>query len=117
LLDYAPLFSSSSAPYVARRNTNLTYLANVRSWVNSQSSTDDALLNRLIAEASRTILNYLQRADIGLTSVTEIISGRGERRIQLRNWPVIAVNSVSINGIAVPASTAPTVYGYFLAGC
>ena len=83
MLDYAPFFSVSSTPYIGRRNMNLTYLANVRSWVNSQSSTDDALLNRLIAEASRTILNYLQRADIGLTSVTEIISGRGERRIQM----------------------------------
>jgi hypothetical protein len=114
LLDYAPLFSLSSAPYIARRNTNLTCLAHVRSWVNSQSSTDDALLNRLIAEASRTIMNYLQRADTGLTTITEIISGRGERRIQLRSWPVIEVSSLSINGINVPASTGPTVCGYFL---
>lgn len=95
---------------------NLTTLANVRSWVNSQAgqTTDDPLLTRLIAEASRTILNYLQRPDIGLTTITETISGKNTPKQPLRNWPVIAVNSLSINNISIPASTGPTTYGYAL---
>ncbi len=115
LADYSFVwFNGSSTAFVARPNRNLTYLANVRQWLGSSTSTDDALLNRLIAEASRTILNYLQRADIGLTTTTEMISGRGERKIQLRNWPVVSANSLVVNGVSIPASTGPTNYGFFL---
>lgn len=93
---------------------NLTTLANVRAWVGSSTDTDNPLLARLISEASRATLNYLQRADIGLTNITEEISGRGQRRLQLRNWPVISVSSLSVGGIIVPQSLAPTNYGFFL---
>lgn len=95
---------------------NLTTLANVRAWVGSQSNvtTDDALLSRLIIDASQTILDYLQRADLGHTEITEVVSGRGERKIQLRNWPVVEVSSLSIDGVTVPQSTGATVSGFFL---
>jgi hypothetical protein len=94
----------------------LTSLANVRSWVGTQSNSnvDDALLNRLINEASRTVMNYLQRADLGFNTIDEIISGRGESKIQLRNWPVLSVNSMSIDGVTIPASSGPARYGYSL---
>lgn len=93
---------------------NLASLANVRLWVGSQVTDDDQLLLRLISESSRTALNYMQRADIALTTITEVINGRGTAKVQLRNWPVIAVNSLSINGTSIPASTGPTVPGYLL---
>lgn len=108
------IWGSSAAPYVAVPNRNLTYLANVRQWVGSSTDVNNALLSRLIVQASRLILNYLQRPDIGLTSITETISGRGERKIQLRNWPVISVSDLTVNAISIPASTGPTNYGYFL---
>lgn len=95
---------------------NLTSLANVRSWVGAQSgiTTDDALLSRLILDASQTILNYLQRDDLGYQSVTETISGRGERRVHLRNWPVLSVSDLRIDGTSIPESTSATVWGFFL---
>lgn len=93
---------------------NLTSLANVRQWVNSSTTTDDALLTRLIAEASLTALNYMQRPDIGLTTITETISGKNTPKQPLRNWPVITVNSLSINNVSIPASTGPTTYGYVI---
>lgn len=95
---------------------NLTSLANVRAWVGSQSgqNADDALLSRLIVEASQTILNYIQRADLGKTTITETISGRGERKLQLRNWPVLDVTGLRIEGTTIPESTAASVYGFFL---
>ena len=94
---------------------NLTSLANVRQWLSIASgTTDDAFCTRLIAEASRMILNYTQRADFGLTSINEVISGRGELKIQLRNWPVVTVASLSINGVTIPPSTTPTAFGWFL---
>ena len=93
---------------------NLTSLSNVRAWVNSSTTTDDNLLMRLIAEASRMALNYMQRPDIGLTTITETISGKNTPKVPLRNWPVVVVNSLSINNVVIPASTGPTVYGYAL---
>lgn len=74
---------------------NLTSLANVRAWVNSQSNTDDALLQRMITACSYIILTYLQRPDFVRTSFTELRDGVGNARMMLRNWPVIAVSSVS----------------------
>ena len=93
---------------------NLTTLANARQWLGSTTDTDNTLLTRLILAASQQILQYVQRSDFGLNTITETISGRGERKIQLSNWPVSAVNSMTINGVTIPASTGPTGYGYFL---
>lgn len=94
--------------------TNLTNLANVKQWVNQSTTDDDTLLTRLIAEASRTTLNFLQRPDIGATSITETISGKNTAALPLRNWPVVSVSALSINNVVVPASTGPTAYGYAL---
>lgn len=95
---------------------NLTTLANVRSWLGSDPtiSTDDAMLSRLIASASQVILNYIQRADLGKTTLTETISGRGERKVQLRNWPVLEVTGLRIHGTTIPESTSSSQYGFFL---
>lgn len=95
---------------------NLTSLASVRAWLGSQPNvnTDDPLIARLIIEASQTILDYLQRGDLGYTETTEIISGRGERKIALRNWPVIEVTALSIDGSTVAESTGAKVSGFFL---
>ena len=95
---------------------NLTSLANVRAWLGSQQNVnaDDPLLQRLIIEASQTILDYLQRADLGYTETTDIVSGRGERKLHLRNWPVIDVTALSIDGVTVSESTSATTSGFFL---
>ena len=92
----------------------LTTLANVRGWVGSQAGTDDALLSRLITVASQQILMELQRPDLGLTTVTEILDGKDTPKIQLRNWPAASVTALSVNGTAIPASTGYPVYGYQL---
>jgi hypothetical protein len=92
----------------------LTTLANVRSWVGSQVGTDDGLLSRLITVASQQILQELGRPDLGLTTVTEVLDGRGTQRIQLRNWPVLSVSALTIDGQVIPASTGYPVFGYLL---
>lgn len=93
---------------------NLTTLANVRGWVNSSTTTDDALLTRLIGVASREILNYLQRPELGLQTITETLSGQGTSMVQLRNFPVIAVNSLVIDTVTIPPRPNAAGYGYFL---
>jgi len=92
----------------------LTSLPNVKSWLGLTTTTDDKMLLRMINDASRMIMNYLQRAELGHTTVIETVSGRGERRLQMRNWPVLEVNALSINGVTIPASSVSTSYGYYL---
>lgn len=47
---------------------------------------------------------------------SESYTGNGNDLLQMRNWPVLSVSSVSIFGNPAPASTGPNSYGYFIEG-
>jgi hypothetical protein len=57
------------------------------------SGTDDTAINTLITACSRAIMRYTQRAFVSDT-YDELYSGRGERQIFLRNYPIQSVQSV-----------------------
>lgn len=84
----------------------LTTLANVKAWVISTNTTDDVLLTRLIGQASRLILAYIERPSIYLKTYTDTLNGFGSRRIMLRQWPVVSVSSLIIGECTVPAAPA-----------
>lgn len=83
----------------------LTSLAAVKDWLGIQSSASDSLLTDLIDSASRFVLNYMNRPSLACQSYTERFRGNGKYSVLLKNWPIISVESVGINGNAVPAST------------
>src|SRR6266849_6105395 len=63
---------------------------------NIQSITDtsqDALLSTLITAISRAIEKYCRR-DFVQTNYDELYNGNGDRRLLLRQYPIIAVQSV-----------------------
>ena len=68
---------------------------------------DDIVLAKLIKSATQTILNYISRDDIPADDYTETRSGNGsgQKRIQVVNTPINSVASVTIDGVAIPAST------------
>lgn len=80
----------------------LTSLANVKAWVNSQNTNDDALLNRLITSASNFILNYIERPNIARTTFNDLQNGAGNQALTLKNWPVIAVSAVNVGNQSDP---------------
>lgn len=95
---------------------DLCTLQNVKEWLNQTTTTDDAMLARMIASQSQNALNYMNRSAILSAAYTEKYSGVGMPSIMLRQWPVTAVAAVSINGIAIAAQTAPPWgVGYFFA--
>ncbi len=90
-------------------NQNLTTSASFKRWVNLPATTvlDDTLVTELIADASTQIISYLDRQSLFKNTLTEYYDGTGGPKIQLREWPVLAVNSVYDSGNLLKAATQP----------
>lgn len=93
---------------------DLCQLADVTAWLqtgqNPFPSVDDALLTRLITAASRFIESWLGR-QIAVGDWLEICDGNGGQRMAFANFPVSAVLSLSIDGIAIPPAPAGGGFG------
>ena len=75
----------------------LTCLANVKTWLELTSSTDDNLLTGMINAFSDAIMSYLERPSLAVTQFTEYRNGVGNQKMMLRNWPAISVSSLMIS--------------------
>lgn len=94
---------------------DLTTLARVKSWstLPNINTADDQLLSDLISGASDDIIRYLDRKNIYRTTFSDYMDGNGGIKMPLKQWPVISVNSLSIDGVSQTAATPPS-FGYFL---
>ena len=85
---------------------DLTTLAAVRAYLSTGQSpfpiTDDALLAGLIAAASQYIQTWLNR-QIASQDYIEVRDGSGGHTMMFGAFPVTAVTSLAIDGVAVPA--------------
>lgn len=91
--------------------TDLCTRDEVKAYLDITDSASDSLIDTLIDSASQAIANYIQR-DIGSKSRTEVRSGNNRSFIQVLEWPITAVSSVTINNVAVPASSGYGIAGY-----
>jgi hypothetical protein len=57
-------------------------------------TSDDTAINTLITACSRAIMRYCRRAFV-VDTFDELYSGRGERQLFLRNFPIQSVQSFS----------------------
>lgn len=84
---------------------DLTTLGEVKAWLQTGQAafpdTDDALLTRLITAASQFIQKWLNRS-IASADWYEVRDGTGGQRLTFGNFPVTAVLSLSIDGLAIP---------------
>lgn len=81
---------------------DLVQLATVKNWLGVASSADDALLSALITQISRAIYNYMNRSFVLPANVTEAYDGSGRESLILRNWPVVAISAVVVDGNSIP---------------
>jgi hypothetical protein len=91
---------------------DLCQLADVKLWLGRTDTNSDALLAALITRASRAILSYLRRGFLVPHSVNEQRDGTGTAAIVLKQWPVIAVNAVTIADRVVPQAVANGTAGW-----
>ena len=74
----------------------LTTLADLKTYLGISDSSEDALLNLLIADADAAILGYIGRT-IEQATLTEYYSGDGPQMLVLKQRPVTAVTSVHVD--------------------
>jgi hypothetical protein len=85
----------------------LITLAAVKEWLNlntTGSTASDSVLLRIINSASQFALSYLNRDGFAAQEFTQNFRGNGKDTMLLRNWPVISIRSVGVNGSAKTAS-------------
>ena len=90
--------------------SDLAALADVKAWLSGSSgigSSDDTLLARLITDVSGAITAYLGRPSLLPRPFAERLDGKGKTRMFLRHYPALAVTSLLIDNVAVPAATVP----------
>jgi hypothetical protein len=82
---------------------DLTTLAALKAWLGlpSNAGPNDATLTALITAASRTVYAVLGRPGLLPQPYTETLDLE-TRRVYLRQWPALQVNSVLWRGIVVP---------------
>lgn len=90
---------------------DLTSIANVKLWLGVSSAADDTLLTRLVSGVSAWIQEWLGRT-IASGSYTETLNGNGKTVLAFANYPVTAVASVTVDGVAIPARTVIGGSGY-----
>ena len=96
-------------------------LADLKTWLDIAGNDDDLLLSQLIRQLSRAILNILDRPLIIPAAYSEIYDGGNELSIVLRQWPINAILSCSINGVELPQAPplvagVSSQFGYVLDG-
>jgi len=92
--------------------SDLTTLANVKSWLNVQTTTDDVLFARLISAISAYVQSWLNR-NLLSASYTDKMNGNDNAAVILfNNYPVTAVTSLTISGTAIPFSPDGIQSGY-----
>ena len=98
---------------------DLTTLGDVKAWLQTGQSafppTDDALLTRLITAASQYIQTWLNR-QIAQCDYMEVRDGTGGERLQFACFPVSAVLSLTIDGLAIPPAPPPAPSTGLIAG-
>jgi len=93
---------------------DLVTLGALKAHLGVQSSADDILLSSMLSQISRAICTWLNRAFIWPRDVTDIFDGNGRNRIQLRNWPVISIAALTVDGRPVAQSTDGHGFGWLL---
>lgn len=91
--------------------TLLTTLADVKTYSGASDTSTDAVISQLIENASAFIERFCNRI-FAITAYSETRNGNNRPRMTLNNGPISTVTSVTIDSVAIVASSGPTVPGY-----
>lgn len=88
-------------------------IAQVKSYLGLNSSTDDPLLMQIIKGESALMANWMSR-EFEVATHVDTFDGNGKTRRMLSSTPVVSVAAVTIGGVPVPAAISPQGTGYIL---
>jgi hypothetical protein len=94
---------------------DLCTVADLAAWLPNYNHNDDTNLQNLITYGSLQVLTYLNRGHIlafVIGALNETYDGNDSDRLLPHYFPIISVTSVSIDGVNVTQSAAPTLSGY-----
>ena len=89
----------------------LTSHTEIKSWLGITVTTDDTLLDSLASSILGRFKSYMGR-DILSTAYTERYNGNGQMQMTLKQAPITAITSLTIDEVAIPAATTSQTYGY-----
>lgn len=92
--------------------TDLTSLANVKTWLGKTDASSDPILSLLIPQISDEIRTYTNRDIYPVTNYGETRDGNGRSAMTVLQYPIASVTGVTINGVPIPALSTPTGLGY-----
>src|SRR5690349_6177940 len=87
--------------------SDLCTLSDVKAWLTiaTGTTTDDALLGRLITATSLDFMNEIKRNDfVPAVDYTETREGDGGDTMNLRHWPINSIASVTIAGATLASN-------------
>jgi hypothetical protein len=90
---------------------DLTTLATAKSWLSVTGAADDTVLTRLVSGVSVAAQNRMGRT-IARSAYTETRNGNGKAVLSFPEGPVSAVQSLTIDGVVIPARVGVTGSGY-----
>lgn len=91
--------------------SDLTSLANVKGYLGITNGSEDSFLSMLIKRESDGILSWLNRS-FDSVAYDEYYDGTGGSTLVMSNYPITAVESVTINNYSVPELTQGAWAGY-----
>lgn len=91
---------------------DLCVLADLKAWLNIQTATEEVLLQNLITRGSLQMLRWMSRDHIIATSYTENRDGNDALFILPRNFPLISVSNLTVNGISISQATDQVSAGF-----
>lgn len=80
----------------------LTTLADVKALLGITSATDDTRLEMLINDISVMVARLCDRTFVRTTYTSENYTGTNRQLLILREWPLVSVSSVYVNGSLIP---------------
>jgi hypothetical protein len=102
---------------------DLSTLTAVKSWAGVTGTGDDQIIQDAITAFSSYVLHLTGRGPtdgsipaaspfVTPVSYDEFYDGSGTLRQPIRNWPIVSVSSVNVNGSEIPQSTSLNVWGF-----
>jgi hypothetical protein len=90
---------------------DLTTIAAVKTYLGKTDAGDDAVLTALVSAYSQWVISWTNR---DFTSNTYDVwrSGRGQVTMLLPQWPIISVQTVNVDGMAILPSPTFGAYGF-----